>query len=55
MAIRSGFAPDETEIAWAQKILSSGDGAVDGAMVDEPVRIRARAILKRVGQDSATA
>lgn len=48
-AIREGFAPDEQEIAWARKVLASGDGAasVDGAMVDEPVRIRARAILAR--------
>lgn len=43
----SAFRPTEDEIAWARKVLSSGDGAVsvDGAMVDEPVRIRARAIL----------
>lgn len=50
--IRAGFAPDATEIAWAERVLASGDGAtaVDGAMVDEPVRIRARAILARRGQ-----
>lgn len=50
-AIRAGFAPSEAEIAWARRVLASGDGAaaVDGAMVDEPVRIRARAILKRAG------
>lgn len=44
-----GFAPAPEEIAWAQRVLASGDGAVavDGAMVDEPVRIRARAILAR--------
>ncbi|MFG1204657.1 CoA ester lyase, partial [Xanthobacter aminoxidans] len=49
-AIRTGFAPDEAEVAWARKVLASGDGAaaVDGAMVDEPVRIRARAILGRL-------
>lgn len=49
--IRSGFRPDETEIAWARKVLASGEGAaaVDGAMVDEPVRIRARAVLARAG------
>ena len=48
-AIRAGFRPDEAEIAWARKVLASGDGAaaVDGAMVDEPVRVRARSILKR--------
>jgi citrate lyase subunit beta/citryl-CoA lyase len=48
-AIRSGFAPDQAEIDWAHRVLASGDGAVsvDGAMVDEPVRIRARSILRR--------
>ena len=47
--ILTGFRPDENEIAWARKVLSSGDGAVsvDGAMVDEPVRLRARSILAR--------
>ncbi|QRG09384.1 CoA ester lyase [Xanthobacter dioxanivorans] len=47
--IRDGFLPDAEEIEWARKVLASGDGAanVDGAMVDEPVRIRARSILAR--------
>ncbi|WP_445503833.1 HpcH/HpaI aldolase/citrate lyase family protein [Microvirga sp. G4-2] len=50
-AIRAGFAPDQTEVTWACRVLASGDGAaaVDGAMVDEPVRIRARSILRRAG------
>jgi len=45
--IRDGFRPDTAEIAWARRVIASGEGAVavDGAMVDEPVRIRARAIL----------
>ncbi|WP_425277335.1 HpcH/HpaI aldolase/citrate lyase family protein [Sinorhizobium fredii] len=48
-AIRAGFRPQASEIEWAKKVLASGDGAaaVDGAMVDEPVRIRARAVLAR--------
>lgn len=48
-AIREGFRPDHSEIAWARKVLASGDGAaaVDGMMVDEPVRIRARSVLAR--------
>lgn len=52
--IRTGFMPDEAEIAWAHKVLASGDGAaaVDGAMVDEPVRIRARSILARANPGS---
>ncbi|NDW02278.1 CoA ester lyase [Salipiger sp. PrR002] len=43
-----GFAPTADEIDWAQRVLGSGNGAVavDGAMVDEPVRIRARHILE---------
>ena len=45
--IRRAFAPTETEIDWATRILRSGEGAVsvDGEMVDEPVRIRARSIM----------
>lgn len=55
--IRDGFAPDEAEIAWARKVLASGDGAaaVDGTMVDEPVRIRARALLGRLTAPQAGA
>lgn len=47
--IRDGFLPDAAEIEWARRVLASGDGVanVDGAMVDEPVRIRARSILAR--------
>ncbi len=49
--VREGFAPRKDEIAWAQRILASGEGAVkvDGAMVDEPVRARARSVLRRAG------
>lgn len=45
--VRRAFAPSQDEVDWARRVLVSGDGAVsvDGAMVDEPVRIRARAIL----------
>ena len=48
---RRGFAPSETELAWARRVIAAaGDGsaaAVDGAMVDAPVLARARAIEKR--------
>lgn len=46
-AVQRAFLPSAAERTWAQRVLASGDGAVsvDGAMVDEPVRIRARAIL----------
>lgn len=45
--VKRAFAPTDAQIDWAHRVLASGDGAVsvDGAMVDEPVRIRARAIL----------
>lgn len=48
-AIKTGFMPQQCEIDWAKKVLASGKGAaaVNGAMVDEPVRIRARSILAR--------
>ncbi len=44
---QTGFAPTAAQREWAARVLASGDGAVsvDGAMVDEPVRLRARAIL----------
>ena len=45
--VKSAFVPNEAEVQWAERVLAAGDGAVavDGAMVDEPVRIRARTIL----------
>jgi citrate lyase subunit beta/citryl-CoA lyase len=47
--IKRGFLPDQAAVTWANKVLASGDGAIkiDGEMVDEPVRIRARQILSR--------
>lgn len=49
--IRDGFRPTAANVEWAQRVLASGDGAVkvDGAMIDEPVRIRARHIIARSG------
>ena len=50
-AVYRAFAPSEKDIAWAMRVLGLPDqGAVnvDGEMVDEPVRIRARAILAQV-------
>lgn len=52
-SVRRGFAPTESELAWAHRILTAdGDGAVsvDGAMVDAPVRARARQVLAREEQ-----
>lgn len=47
--VLGAFRPSEAELDWARRVLASGDGAaqIDGAMVDEPVRIRARALLAR--------
>lgn len=52
--ILAGFAPSQKDIDWARKVIASGDAAVavDGAMVDEPIRIRARSILARAGHQS---
>ena len=51
-ALKSGFFPTSSEIEWASRImLRSGDHsgavAVDGEMVDTPVRIRAQRIMAR--------
>jgi len=49
--IAEAFRPSEAEIEQARRILASGDGAVaiDGVMVDAPVRLRAEQILRRAG------
>lgn len=49
-SIRRGFAPSASELAWAHRILAAdGEGAVavDGEMVDAPIRARARQVLAR--------
>lgn len=54
--VRRGFAPTAEELAWAQRVMAAGEQgavAVDGAMVDAPVRARARQILKRAGHADA--
>jgi citrate lyase subunit beta/citryl-CoA lyase len=51
-AVHRGLAPSEADLAWAQAVLDAkDDGAVamSGVMVDEPVRIRARQIVRRSG------
>lgn len=44
-----GFRPSRDEIQWARRVIDGTDGAVriDGMMIDEPVRVRAREILRR--------
>ena len=51
--IRQAFRPSEAQIDWARRVLETGAGAatVDGSMVDEPVRIRARSILSKAQRD----
>lgn len=47
---RTGFAPTSDEISWAKRVLGAatdGATAVDGAMVDRPVRLHAESILTR--------
>ncbi|QEL22874.1 CoA ester lyase [Bosea sp. F3-2] len=48
--VKRAFAPSRDEIDWAHRVLATGSGvtSVDGAMVDEPVRIRARMIVEQV-------
>lgn len=51
-AAEEGFAPTAAQVAWAERVLatgsrSSGARAVDGAMVDRPVEVRARDVLRR--------
>lgn len=45
--VGTAFRPDDAELAWAKRVLASGDGAVaiDGQMVDAPVRARAQSIV----------
>lgn len=45
-----GFAPSSAEVEWARSVLAAGGAgavAVDGMMIDAPVRIRAERILAR--------
>lgn len=47
-----GFAPTAEELAWARRVLAGdagGAAALDGLMIDPPVRARAERLLARVG------
>ncbi|RNM12639.1 HpcH/HpaI aldolase/citrate lyase family protein [Nocardioides pocheonensis] len=50
-AAAQGFAPTAAQVAWAERVVETGAQggarAVDGAMVDRPVEVRARDILCR--------
>lgn len=51
--VQNGFAPTAAEVAWAERVLAAAEAAggaavaVDGAMVDRPVLLRARAIVEK--------
>ena len=52
--LNAAFAPDDAEIAWAERVVAaskSGAGGftVDGRMVDRPVLLKAQAILREAG------
>ena len=52
--VHAAFAPEESDVAWARRVLdaAAGDGgarAVDGMMVDEAILARARGILAEAG------
>lgn len=51
-AVAAGFAPSESELAWARSVLAAGDAVttVDGRMVDKPVLDRARRLLSQAGR-----
>lgn len=54
--VMRAFAPTDEQIAWARRVVDAPpDGAhqVDGAMVDAPVRARARAILAAVSPSAS--
>jgi citrate lyase subunit beta/citryl-CoA lyase len=48
----AGFAPSESCLAWARQVLATGDGAValNGQMIDEPVRRRAEILVSRANR-----
>ena len=54
-AVRAAFLPSDEQIEWARTIIAAGDAAVqiDGQMIDKPVIDKARAILRRAGQDAS--
>lgn len=60
-AIHRGFAPEESEITWARRLLEANRDAeerglavfsLDGKMVDAPFVMQAESILRRAGLDA---
>lgn len=55
-SVLAGFAPSEAEVAWATRVVAGGVGgaqAVDGAMIDAPVRAMAERVLVRAAAAQA--
>ena len=54
-----GFRPSADDVAWAERILAArgavGAAAIDGAMVDAPVFLRAEQIVRRAARFRAPA
>lgn len=48
-AVLQGMRPTAAEVAWAESVLSAGSGAsaMAGAMIDNAVKLRAGAVLRR--------
>jgi citrate lyase subunit beta/citryl-CoA lyase len=53
-AVNRAFSPSATDIAWARRVIEIADAsagaavALDGKMIDKPVILRARAILREL-------
>lgn len=58
-AVNAAFAPSASRIAWAEKVVQAAARAhgavvaVDGAMVDRPVLLRAEAVLRAAARTNA--
>ena len=56
LAVNAAFSPSAHEVEWAEKVVAAAAGsqgaavAVDGAMVDKPVLLRAQAFLQAAGR-----
>lgn len=56
-SVNKSFSPSVTELAWARRVLGAaacaGGAAIamDGKMIDKPVILRARAILREAGEE----
>ena len=51
VAVNRGLTPTDVELDWARRVLAAAEAggavAVDGKMVDAPVLLRARGLLRR--------